>query len=51
MIPADDKESARLIVSQVVRDALKALKLSFPKADPAHRKELVSIRKKLMKEK
>ena len=50
VVPADDKESARLIVSRVVRDTLKALRLSFPKADPAHRKELVSIRKKLMKE-
>jgi PPK2 family polyphosphate:nucleotide phosphotransferase len=50
VVPADDKENTRLIVSQVVRDALNALKLSYPKADPAHRKELVSIHKKLVKE-
>jgi PPK2 family polyphosphate:nucleotide phosphotransferase len=49
VVPADDKENTRLIVSQVVRDALNALKLSYPEAEPAHRKELVSIRKRLLK--
>ena len=47
VVPADDKESARLIVSQVILDTLDGLKLSYPKPGAAHRKELQSIRKAL----
>jgi len=51
IIPADDKENARLIVSHVVLDAMKELKLAYPKATEAHREELNKIRTQLTKEK
>jgi PPK2 family polyphosphate:nucleotide phosphotransferase len=47
IVPADDKENARLIISQVLLDTLDGLKLRYPKPDPAHRAELQSIRKLL----
>ncbi len=47
VIPADDKENARLIVSQVVVDALKSLGLKYPKTSGGRREELKNIRKKL----
>ncbi len=49
VVPADDKENARLIVSQVILDTLDGLKISYPKPDKSHRKELQSIRKQLEK--
>lgn len=47
VVPADDKLSARLIVSHVVLDKLDSLKLSFPKVSEDRRKELQSIRAQL----
>ena len=47
IVPADDKENARLIVSQVILDSLGELKMSYPKPEPGHRKELRAIRKLL----
>jgi len=49
VVPADDKANARLIISQIVLDALKSLKMSYPKTTRAHRKELQAIRKSLAK--
>ena len=49
-IPADDKENARLIISEVIADALDGMKLSYPKPDKKQRKELESIRKALERE-
>ncbi len=49
IVPADDKENARLIVSQVVVDALKSLHASYPKTTEKRRQELLSIRKMLEK--
>ena len=46
---ADEKENARLIISEVILDTLGELKLSYPKPDKGHRKELQSIRKSLGK--
>jgi PPK2 family polyphosphate:nucleotide phosphotransferase len=48
-VPADDKENARLIVSQIVLDALNELKMAYPKATAKRRQELKSIRKLLTK--
>jgi PPK2 family polyphosphate:nucleotide phosphotransferase len=48
-VPADDKENARLIISQIVVDALSALKMEYPKTTEKRRQELKSIRKKLEK--
>ncbi len=47
IVPADDKENARLIVSQIVLDALSELKMAYPKTTPKRRRELQSIRKLL----
>jgi len=49
VVPADDKENARLIVSQVVLDTLGDLKMAYPKTTPKRREELKSIRKLLTK--
>jgi PPK2 family polyphosphate:nucleotide phosphotransferase len=50
IVPADDKENARVIVSQIILDTLNELKMSFPEVDNARRKELQSIRKLLLNE-
>jgi len=50
VVPADDKENARLIISQIVLDTFKALKMHYPKTDAKRRQELLSIRHRLMKE-
>jgi PPK2 family polyphosphate:nucleotide phosphotransferase len=47
VIPADDKENTRLIVSQIVLDALDELKMAYPKPTAKRRRELKSIRKRL----
>ena len=47
VVPADDKENARLIVSQIVLDALNDLKMAYPKTTAGRRRELKSIRKQL----
>ncbi|HEX3673510.1 MAG TPA: ADP-polyphosphate phosphotransferase [Rhizomicrobium sp.] len=49
VVPADDKENARLIVSQIVLEALDGLKMSAPKVTSKRRKELLAIRKRLEK--
>ena len=49
VVPADDKENARLIVSQIVLDTFEELKMSYPKTTAARRKELLEIRKGLAK--
>jgi PPK2 family polyphosphate:nucleotide phosphotransferase len=48
-VPADDKDNARLIVSQIVLDVLGGLKMSYPKTTAKHRAELLEIRKALVK--
>jgi PPK2 family polyphosphate:nucleotide phosphotransferase len=47
IVPADDKESARLIVSRILLDSLGGLKMTYPKTTAARRKDLLSIRKQL----
>ena len=49
VVPADDKANARLIISQIVLDTLKGLKMKFPEPTKEHRKELLAIRKSLTK--
>ena len=46
-VPADDKENARLIVSQIVLDTLNGLKMAYPKTTPKRHRELESIRRQL----
>ncbi|HBG07293.1 MAG: phosphate--nucleotide phosphotransferase [Geobacteraceae bacterium GWC2_58_44] len=45
IIPADDKKSARLIISQVILDTLKELKMHYPEA--VRGEDLLEIRKQL----
>ncbi len=47
VVPADDKENARLIVSQIVLDALGDLKMAYPKTTAERRRELKAIQKQL----
>jgi PPK2 family polyphosphate:nucleotide phosphotransferase len=49
IVPADDKESARLIVSQTVLDAMRALDLSYPTVDARQRRQLHAMRRRLLK--
>jgi PPK2 family polyphosphate:nucleotide phosphotransferase len=49
IVPADDKENARLVVSQIVLDALGKLKTSYPRATEKRRAELRAIKKLLSK--
>jgi PPK2 family polyphosphate:nucleotide phosphotransferase len=49
VVPADDKDNARLIISAIVLDTLKSLKLSYPKTTAKRRAELLAIRKQLKK--
>ena len=47
VVPADDKEDARLIVSQIILDELNGLKMAYPKTTAKRWQELKSIRKGL----
>jgi PPK2 family polyphosphate:nucleotide phosphotransferase len=47
IIPADNKDDARLIVSQIVIDALKDFNMAYPKPDAKRLRELKSIRRSL----
>jgi PPK2 family polyphosphate:nucleotide phosphotransferase len=47
VVPADDKKNARLIVSEVILDALRDLKMAYPKTTATRRRELQQIRKQL----
>ena len=49
IVPADDKENARLIVSRIILDTLEGLEMSYPKTSPERRQELLSIRERLEK--
>ena len=47
VVPADDKENSRLIVSQILLDALSDLKMAYPETTARRRRELKSIRRRL----
>ena len=49
IVPADDKENSRLIISRIILDTLEALKMTYPKSSAERRQELQSIRKLLAK--
>jgi PPK2 family polyphosphate:nucleotide phosphotransferase len=48
VVPADNKWFTRLVVSMVLVDTLESLKLSYPKVDPAKRKELEAAKRELL---
>jgi len=49
VVPADDKENARLIISEIILDVFNGLKMAYPKSSAKRRRELQLIRKRLMK--
>ncbi len=49
VVPADDKPNARLLVSQILVDTLKSLKMDTPTLSPQRAAELLAIRKDLLK--
>ena len=50
VIPADDKKTARLLVSKIVREELKSMGLSYPQVSPERRVELQNYRAQLLQE-
>lgn len=48
VVPADDKENTRLIVSTIILNTLNELKMNYPKTTPERERELQSIRKQLV---
>ena len=50
VVPADDKQNARLIVSHIILQTFGSLGLSYPVASAQRLKELSDIRKRLMEE-
>lgn len=49
VVPADDKDNARLIVSQIVLDTFDELEMAYPKTTVKRRGELKAIREQLTK--
>jgi PPK2 family polyphosphate:nucleotide phosphotransferase len=49
VVPADDKENARLIISGIILDLFKGLRMAYPKSSAKRRRELHLIRKRLVK--
>ena len=49
IVPADDKKNARLIISEIILDVFKDLKMAYPKAGVKRRQVLHSIRAMLVK--
>jgi polyphosphate kinase 2 (PPK2 family) len=49
IVPADDKENTRLIISQIVLGTLEALGMSYPVPSAERQEELLEIRKQLTK--
>jgi PPK2 family polyphosphate:nucleotide phosphotransferase len=50
VVPADDKKNTRLIISQIILDTFKALKMSYPETSAMRQQELLSIHHQLMDE-
>ncbi|HUE65021.1 MAG TPA: ADP-polyphosphate phosphotransferase [Rhizomicrobium sp.] len=48
-VPADDKQNARLIVSQIILDTLQGLKMRYPEVSNEKKKRLQAIRRHLSK--
>jgi len=47
IVPADDKKNARLIISQVIVEAIGELKMAYPKLSAKQKAEFTEIRKQL----
>jgi len=51
VVPADDKQNARLIVSEILLDTFSSLNLEYPKTTTSRLRELRALRKQLLEEK
>jgi hypothetical protein len=49
IVPADDKKNARLIVSQIIVDMMRKLKMAYPRTTAKRHLELLAIKKLLAK--
>ena len=49
VVPADDKDNTRIIVSRIILDTLEGLKMAYPRTSAKRRSELLDIRRKLTK--
>ncbi len=47
VVPADDKENARLIVPQIILNTLNGLEMTYPEVSAQRQQELQSIRERL----
>ena len=50
VVPADNKKNARLIISTIIVDTLKGLKMRYPVTGAERRGELLKIRERLVKQ-
>jgi PPK2 family polyphosphate:nucleotide phosphotransferase len=48
VVPADDKQNTRLIVSRIILDTIASLDLAYPESSAKRRRELQSMRKRLI---
>jgi PPK2 family polyphosphate:nucleotide phosphotransferase len=48
VVPADDKQNARLIISRIILDTLRSLGMRYPESSAERRQELLTIRQRLM---
>jgi PPK2 family polyphosphate:nucleotide phosphotransferase len=51
VVPADDKQSARLLVSHIILDRLQELNMSFPETTAKRRRVLQAMRRQLQRKK
>ena len=51
VVPADDKENARLMIADIIVNTLRELKLSYPSMDASRNKELAAARRLLSQSK
>jgi PPK2 family polyphosphate:nucleotide phosphotransferase len=50
VVPADDKWNARLIISQIIVETMKTLKMSYPSPGKEHTRELERVKQLLQRE-
>ena len=48
IVPANDNENARLVVSQIILDTLNGLEMTYPEVSAQRQQELRSIRERLI---
>ena len=51
VVPADDKENARLIIADIIVKTLAGLKMQYPSTSRARKAQLLKVRERLLREK